>query len=745
MTNTRRLPRLARRLGLLALLLAACRSGTATPTTGPATTSALPTALPQTATAVPTPTPLPDAQGTARAYLDAWQAGDYAAMYGWLAPESRAAFTPTDFEQQYRKNLTIMSSEAYTPTVTSATTTGDTAEAQAHLTYQTVLVGTLETDVVIPLKYVDGRWGVVFNPAMIWPELVDGKQLYMVYFVPDRGTLYDRNGLPLAAQSDAYAVGVVPGEIVDPDAAATAIGRALGVPPALIPPRYEFAVPDQYFPLGEISTAEFNRLGGLVNVAGTRWEPYTSRFYFGHGAGAHLTGYTTYIAPEEVADFQARGFASDQRFGASGLEAWGEPYLAGRNGGQLTLLDAAGNPLRAIALGNPTPSQDIYTTLDFELQQAVQFALGDFTGAVVVLDRATGEVLALASNPTFNPNLFDPNNLNFHFANAGEGEGLLNRATQDAYPAGSIMKIVTFSAGLTSGLFTPASEYTCTGVWGEAAGYQLTDWKEGGHGTLNMKQGLSGSCNPWFWHIGKALFDFNPNWHSETARAFGLGAAVGLEAVAETPGRIPDPAWKLETTGQAWEVGDSLNLAIGQGDVLVTPLQIARMVAAVGNAGTLMQPQLVARIQAPDGPVTFEFRPKVAGQLPLTEDQLAALQEAMYNVTREPLGTARNRFRSLSIPIAGKTGTAETAVADPDAWFAGYTFANRPGRPDIAVAVWVSNRGQGSDVAAPIFRRVIEAYFGIPYLRYPWEESVGVPATPEPTATPEGTPAAPPP
>ena len=742
MTITGRLPRLTWRLGLLALLLAACGRSTLTPETTP--TPSTPTPVPASATPPATPTPLPDAQGTVHTYLTAWQAGDYAAMYGLLAPESQAALTATDFEQQYRRNLSIMSSEVYTPTLMGTTTNGQTAEAQAHLSYQTSLVGTLDTDVTVPLRQTDGRWGVVYNPAMIWPELVDGQQLYMVYFVPDRGTVYDRNGLPMASQTEAYAVGVVPGEIEDPDAAATALGRALGVPAPLIPPRYEFAVPTDYFPLGEISAEEYRRLGGLVNVAGTRWEPYTSRFYYGRGAGAHVTGYTTFIQPDELADYQARGYASDQRIGTTGLEAWGEEALAGRNGGQLTLLDAGGNPLRAIAFGESTSAQDIYTTLEFDLQQEAQFALGDFTGAVVVLNRSTGEVLALASNPTYNPNLFDPNNLNFHFANSGAGEGLLNRATQDAYPAGSIFKIVTFSAGLTSGLFTPASEYTCTGVWQEAAGFRLNDWKEDGHGTLDLKEGLSGSCNPWFWHIGKALFDWNPDHLPEVARAFGLGQVTGLDGLEETPGRIPDPAWKLETQGQPWEVGDSLNLAIGQGDVLVTPLQIARLVGAVGNAGTLMQPQLVARIQAPDGPVTYEFRPKVAGQLPLTEEQLAALQEGMHNVTREPIGTARNRFRGLPIPVAGKTGTAETAVADPDAWFAGYTFANRPDRPDIAVAVWVSNRGQGSDVAAPIFRRVIEAYFGLWYLRYQWDDSVGVPATPEPTTTPEGTVEAPP-
>ena len=506
----------------------------------------------------------------------------------------------------------------------------------------------------------------------------------------------------------------------------------------LIRARYEFAPPDQYFPLGEVSAAEFNRLGFVASQPGTRFDPYTSRYYYGHGAGAHVTGYTTFLTANHVAEFQARGFASDQRFGATGLEAWGEAVLAGRNGGQLTLLDAAGNPLRAIALGDPTPAQDIYTTLDFKLQEQAQFALGDFVGAVVVLNRSTGEVLALASNPTFNPNLFDPNNLNSHYSDGAGSEGLLNRATQDAYPAGSIFKIITMAAGLNSGLFTPASEYTCDGFFNEVAGFVGADWKEDGHGTLTLKQGLSGSCNPWFWHIGKALYDWNPDWLSETARGFGLGQITGLDGLEETPGRIPNPAWKLETQGQAWEVLDGLNLSIGQGDVTVTPLQIARLVAAVGNAGTLMQPQLVARIQAPDGPVTYAFKPRVAGQLPLNDEQLAAIQEAMYNVTQEPIGTARNRFRSLRIPIAGKTGTAETAVADPDAWFAGYTFANQPNRPDIAVAVWVSNRGQGSDVAAPIFRRVIEAYFGIPYLRYPWEESVGVPATPEPTPTEEG-------
>ncbi len=730
------------RLLLAVMVLAACRGGPPSPApTAPPNVPASATPAPATPSPA-TPTVPPTAEGAARAYLSAWQAGDYAAMYALLAPESQSAYPPDQFEQQYRANLAIMSTAAYTPTLGAVTETGAAAEAQAHLTYSTNLAGVLETDVTLPLAQADGRWGVVFGPAMIWPELVDGQQLYMVPFVPDRGTIYDRNGVPLVAETDAVALGVVPAEVEDHEGVQAGLGRLLGVPSATIKARYEFAAPDLYLPLGEVSAAEFARFGYLANVAGVRATPYTSRYYYGNGTGAHITGYTTFIAPEQLAEFQARGYSIDQRVGATGIEGWGETALAGRNGGQLTLLDAAGNPLRAIASSQPSPAQDITTTLDFDLQQAAQFALGDFTAAAVVLSVQTGEVLALVSSPTFDPNLFDPNNLNFQFADNGQiSAGLLNRATQDAYAAGSVFKIVTFSAGLTSGLFTPDSLYSDTGVFDEVLGFRGLDWKEGGHGRITLMEGLSGSCNPYFWHVGKALHDWNPDWLPETARAFGLGQATGLDVLPETPGFIPDPAWKQQTSGRAWEVLDSLNLAIGQGDVQVTPLQIARLVAAVGNQGTLMQPQLVRRVAPPEGEPSFQFRPSVAGQLPLNQEQLTALQTAMHNVTQEPLGTARNRFRGLRIPVAGKTGTAETGipgVEDPHAWFAGYTFAGRPDKPDIAIAVWVSNRGQGSDIAAPIFRRILEAYFGLPLTRYPWEESVGVVAQPTPTPTPEG-------
>jgi penicillin-binding protein 2 len=702
-------------------------------------------ASPSPATAKPqaTPTPPATAKNAAVAYLAAWQQGDYAGMYALLAPSSQSSLSAADFEKQYHDNLNIMSATAYTPTLSSATENGDGGQAQAHITYATQLVGTVETDVTLPLQRAAGRWGVVFSPAVIWPDLVNGQKLYMVPYVPDRGTIYDRNGVPMVTKTDAVAIGVVPGEInPDDTSVADGLSRLLGIPSANIQALYANVAPDQYVALGEVSAAELAKVSYVQNLPGVRASPFTARYYYGGGAAAQVTGYTVFIPPDKLAAYEARGFSPDQRIGNSGLELWGETQLAGHNGGQLTLLDSAGKPLRALVSQPPIPSQDITTTLDFNLQKATQFALGSYTAAAVVMRVDDGEVLALASSPTYDPNLFEPANINRQFAdNSAISAGLLDRAAQDSYPAGSVFKIVTFSAGLTSGLFTRDSSYTCNGIWEELGpSLVLHDWlAPPGHGTLNLEQGLTASCDAWFWHLSKALYDWNPNWVPQVAHAFGLGQATGIGVIGETPGLIPDPDWKLKSKGQAWEVIDSLNLGIGQGDVQVTPLQIARMLAAVGNNGVQAQPQLVLQVAPPGGQPSYQFQPIFTGQLPLKPDQLAALQEGLHNVTQDPIGTARSRFRGLKIPVAGKTGTAETGQPDPHAWFAGYTFAHRADKPDIAIAVWVSNIGEGADVAAPIFRRILESYYGLPLTRYPWEDSVGVVKTPVPTATPSGT------
>ncbi len=410
--------------------------------------------------------------------------------------------------------------------------------------------------------------------------------------------------------------------------------------------------------------------------------------------------------------------------------------------------DPAGTELEKLGERFVEPAGSVYLTANQALQTAAQDALFGLRGAVVVMEQDTGRILALASSPTYSPNLFDPENTNSLFTSPfNDVEGpITNRAINGQYPLGSVFKIITMAAALETGVFTVEDTYDCQYTFDELAPTILYDWTwerneeslaEGGDGfppsgLLTLPQGLMRSCNPWFYHIGVTLFNEGfPTALSDMARGFGLGSPTGvIGAPGESGGRVdnPDPAEILEST----------NLAIGQGSLLVTPLQVANFVAAVANGGTLYVPQTVERVLDAEGNVIYEFAPQVRGQLPVSPENLAEIRAAMGLVTQNSRGTAEFVFRNFSVAVAGKTGTAETGgeFDDPHAWFVAFTEEGREDLPDIVVAVIIENRGDGSAWAAPVARRVLEAYFFDRVIRgYPWEIRIGVPewmAFPEP-------------
>jgi cell division protein FtsI/penicillin-binding protein 2 len=611
------------------------------------------------------------------------------------------------------------------------------------------------------LSLEDGQWRIQWDDSIILAELRGGNSLLMDYRIPSRGNIYSSDGHALVAQADAVAIGLDTGA-VDPDQEDALLGeiyRLTGVRPETLSGMIEAWRPYGYYlPVADISVdALAPREAVLAGYSGVILQPFRTRYYFDDGIAAHVLGYMSLIQPDEVDYYKRLGYRVDERVGRDGLEYYTEKSLAGGRGGVLYVVDSNGNKITQLASREPQPAQAVYTTLDYNLQLGLQRSnalSAGMQGAIVVLERDTGRVLAMLSSPGFNPNLFEPANYNYSYQINDlykSSTPLLNRATQGQYPLGSVFKIVTMSAALESGLYTKDSEYECGYFFTELPGMEPHDWtydhylqdgKTQPSGLLTLPEGLMRSCNPFFWHIGLDFYQRGMyTTISDMARGFGLGSSTGIE-IGDAAGNIPDPTSQV----------DAVNLAIAQGNTLITPLQVADFIAAVGNGGTLYKPSVIDQIMPVDGEPTYVFTPTVRGTLPVSPSNLSLVQDAMVSVVMNPRGTAYrtssfgiNSFvTSTGIPVAAKTGTAESGYGDPHAWFAGYTFANRENRPDIAVAVLVENGGEGSVVAEPIFRRVLEIYFlGSPQMRYPWESQVGVVATPTPevteTATPESS------
>ena len=731
-----------------ALILSSCSSGIGEalfPTPEPTAT------LPNPQVGV---TPAPDAQAAMRTFLEAYKVESYATMYNMLSVLSKESISEEDFTQRYNDALNAMSLREIETEILSVLTNPYSAQVAFRVTYKTALAGDIVRDITARLTLENGQWHVQWDEGLILPELVGGNKLAMDYRIPSRGDIFARDGEPIAAQADAVALGVIPGQI-NPKSEGTLLyelSQATGKTPQSIYDAYANAGADWYVPIGEATADDAARILRM-ELAGLFTTPYQARFYFDGGIAPQSLGYVITIPAEDVDYYRRLGYAGNERVGYAGLEKWGEEYLTGTHGGSLYIVNPDGQIVTRLSQTEPVPSSSLYLTIDKDLQYYAQEAIKGFTGAAVVIERDTGRVLAIASSPAFDPNLFEPTNVNNQALPDllnDYNQPLVNRATQGQYPLGSVFKVITMSAALSSGLYTAETTYECGYDFVELPDRVLHDWTwehcnnevalsqitkpddpltfetcyTPSSGVLTLPEALMRSCNPWFWHIGLDLY--SSERYSDVAnmaRAFGLGQATGLGQVAESTGNIDDPTDAIQ----------AVNQAIGQGTVLVTPLQVALFMAALGNGGTLYRPQMIEKIQPLNGDPISVFKPEARSTLPLSPEYLQTIQDAMISVVENKRGTANFRLRGYRIPTAAKTGTAETDGV-PHAWFAGYTMAAEDtGLPDIAIAVVLENAGEGSDYAAPVFRRIAEAYYyGSPQTTYWFETSFGVTQTPTP-------------
>jgi penicillin-binding protein 2 len=732
---------------LLLFLVVACGQNTLLPRPLPQATDSVPVMTPlPLPTPEPTNTPVPGgAEGIGLAFYRAWEGRDYLGMYSVLSPQSQALVDSRSFVTLYEQMMETATVQSIHARPLASRQEDDRSEFSVRVTWKTAVVGEISRDHTMNLVYSQERWGVVWHEGLILPELQGGQRLQLEYRIPARANIYDINGRALAYQGTAITLGVVPGRIADEEALLSMLSPLLGKSPAEVKAIYAPAQPDWYWPIGDVP-------GDLIQEyledlqphlgAGLMMSERLARLYPEGGVAPHLVGYTGLITAERLEQYQAQGYRGDEQVGLAGLEAWGEHYLAGARGGVLTVIGANGERMATVQESESRQARSIYTTLERTFQYAVEEALaaavtsypGTSAGAIVVLDVSNGQVRAMASYPGYNPAVFDSVR-----ANAGTELGavlndparpLFNRAAQGEYPPGSVFKIVTMAAGLNSGLYTPDSRYTSTGSWNRLGNnYIMYDWLAGGHGTISLRQALTVSCNSCFYDVGFNVNNRDINFLPTTARQFGLGGLTGIQGIAESPGNIPDHEWKLANRGEGWAQGDAVNMAIGQGFVTVTPLQIANVMAAIANGGTLFRPSLIDRIGSGGGAPEERWPVETTATLPLSAEHLEAIREGLWRAANHPSGTATHQFERLPVTVAGKTGTAETARR-PHAWFVGYAPAAPYSRPDgtlieepeIAVVVIMEHAGEGSAVAAPVFRRIVELYYGItPLTAYPWQ------------------------
>ena len=445
----------------------------------------------------------------------------------------------------------------------------------------------------------------------------------------------------------------------------------------------------------------------VIERAPVRYYPYET-------LACHIIGYMGRIAREELKSYEKKGYPRDALIGKSGLEKLREGLLRGRDGLKSVQVDALGWPHNERVNYPPSPGKDLRLTIDLEFQMAVERALEGQRGGVVLLDCSNGDILAMASYPNFDPNLFT------RFIPGTEWKRLkdkrrtplINRAIEGEYQPGSTFKLVTGYAALLNGVVEPQTSIRCNGSFqlGRRTAYC---WKPGGHGRVQFNRALGQSCNVYFYNIGAEI---NVNDLALAARDMGLGHKTDVSLMNERPGIIPDKHWRerrKEKQNAPWTRGDTVNAVIGQGDMLVTPLQMARAIAAVSNGGKIFRPRIVEAVLDEEGSIVENIEVELERDMNISPDVLEPLREGLRMAVDS--GTAW-RARIKEVTVFGKTGSAQNPGRKTHAWFIGVMESRHP---SVAISVLLEGAGAGGTCAVPVAKEAFKRIKEIIDLRRP--------------------------
>ena len=658
-------------------LLAACSlSPTPEPTPVPTT---FPAAAPDAATAIAT------------AYIDAWSAGDYAAMYDMTDPDVRVAYPLESFEALHAALAEMAVVDGFTSTTGEPETIAFPPQPRSSA---------FAAPSPTPLPTPD-------------PSASPG------------GSPTPEPSPPPSFDPTAPVEGPVPGLAVPVELTMASerfgdltLDRTIDLVQG--PDGWEVRwSPELLFPeLGTEGTLRLDRelgqRGSIVGAGGVVWAQSREdglRVYPQEALAGQVIGYVSEVTAEDLATLEAEGYRAGDVVGRSGLEYGAEDLLRGTPGWSLVAVGAEGSE-SVLYQTEMVPGADVRITIRPGIQLAAQQALsGHADGATAAIDPRSGDVWALASQPAFNPNSMTLGTTlgGQPLTPAGQA-AIFDKAVLGAYPAGSSFKPFTLAAALLTGVVTPASTRTCPPTWqyGTFTFHNYMDHTLPGQ--VSLAQAMAFSCNTTYMPLAYEVYEANVTALTDLLKDFGFGAPTGIGYLVEESGIVPDDAWLRDNGRGGFSGFEQVQLAIGQGAFLGTPLQLANAFAAIGNGGTLWQPRIVTTATLPDGTVVEEVEPTVAHEIPVSDADLAYVTDTLQAVVTLPYGTGTAAFAGFGIPVAGKSGTAETGSPDPHAWFPAYAPADDP---QIAVATVLPyiRLGTGGTDAAPLVRRVMASYF----------------------------------